>query len=436
MTSVQNASAVRPSGGALDGSVPWDPSVIVLPSPSRVSEQNFFELDFRSYNSQFDADPEGHTNAEKVDDFTAANVEPEPEQQGNLEVDSFDKDTLDATDTGSGLVGEQTVAVVDHIDSSEPSLVPENEINRSPHLTRNSVVDGPGSESAEESIGSEYRAATGPARHLVQSQVPGTGAGAGPQHIPNTAGVQIIVPASATNLPGNQFPSSIAPNVPSTTGVQKPPAATNTSVRRRRYTPKIQTRPPRTRGPLQRRPIPLWPEFLNVTPAVRANAAGHEAAFRMITHARDVPGLKTLGDTNLITSSARSGGTPGDWKPVVIANFLNEWISQNYNGLVLWKKEGKTFREQINWYDRRPLMEQADIRIFITEQVEALLPAADRQRIAQLRQNYQGPVSPLANQVGNGTWQPPIFGPPSAAFLAEVAAHDAAQAASQANSGA
>ncbi|PMD25564.1 hypothetical protein NA56DRAFT_438952 [Hyaloscypha hepaticicola] len=36
------------------------------------------------------------------------------------------------------------------------------------------------------------------------------------------------------------------------------------------------------------------------------------------------PSLKTLGDTDLITSSARSGDTPGDWKPVVIANFLNE----------------------------------------------------------------------------------------------------------------
>jgi hypothetical protein len=104
-------------------------------------------------------------------------------------------------------------------------------------------------------------------------------------------------------------------------------------------------------------------------------------------------------DYRLITSSTRTGGTPGDWKPVVIANFLNEWIRRNYNGLVLWEKEGKTFREQINWYDRRPLMEQADIRIFITEQVEALLLAADQQRIAQLRQNFQPPGSQLTTKV-------------------------------------
>lgn len=398
-----------------------------------MSEQNFFDLDFRPHDPQFDADVEAPANAERVDDFPAANFEPDPEQEGNFEADSFAEEAPDTAETSSEVDEEQAVALVDHIVPSESCLVPENEINRSSHLTPNSDVGVPGFESAQDPIGSDSEAATGSVSDLVQSQVPGTGAG--PQHIPIAAGVQIVVPASAANISGNQIPRSIAPNAPSTTGVQQPPATTNTGARRRGgYVPKIQTRPPRTRGPLQQRPIPVWPEFIHVTPAVRANAAGHEAALWMITHARNVPGLKTLGNTDLITSSTRSGDTPGDWKPVVIANFLNEWISHRH-GLVLWKKEGKTFREQINWYDRRPLMEQADIRIFITEQVEALLPAADQQRIAQLRQNYQSPASQLATQVANGTWQPPIFGPPSAAFLAEVAAHDAAATAAQVNSG-
>jgi hypothetical protein len=401
-----------------------------------VSEQNFFDLDFGQYYTQSDIDIEAQNNAENVDGFPAANVEAEPEREGNFQADSFDEYIPNAAETSSEVFEEHTVPADDNIEPAELILVPENQTQRSPQLSQNSDTEVPGSGSAQNHIALDSHGATDSTQQLVQSQVPGAGAGAGPQQIPNMVGVQIVVPASAANRPGNQIPRSIAPNVPSTTGVQQPPATTTTGPRRGRYIPRIQTRPPRTRGPLQQRPIPVWPEFLHVTPAVRANAAGHEAALRMITHARNVPTLKTVGNTDLITSSTRTGGTPGDWKPVVIANFLNEWIRRNHNGLELWKKEGKNFREQINWYDRRPLMEQADIRIFITEQVEALLPAADQQRIAQLRQNYQPPGSQLTTQVANGTWQPPIFGPPSAAFLALVAAHDAAQAAPQVTAGA
>jgi hypothetical protein len=433
---LQNASLVARTNGALDGSLPFDPSLIVLRSASRASEQNFFDDDSGKYNTQSDADTEVQTSAEWLDDFLAATIEAEPKEDGNWEADLFDEEIPHAAETSSELVEEQTVAVVDNIRSSEPILVSENEIHRSPQLPQNSALDIPESGPTQDPLALESQSATLSPPHLVQSQVPGTNAGAGPQQVPNVAGGQVVLAVSAANPPGNQIPRAIAPNVPSTTGVQQPPATTNTGARRGRYIPRIQTRPPRTRGPLQQRSVPVWPEFLLVTPAVRANSAGHEAALRMIIHARNVPTLKTVGNTDLITSSTRTGGTPGDWKPVVIANFLNEWIRRNYNGLELWKKEGKNFREQINWYDRRPLMEQADIRIFITEQVEALLPAADQQRIAQLRQNYQPPGSQLTTQVANGTWQPPIFGPPSSAFLALVAAHDAAQAAPQVNSGA
>jgi hypothetical protein len=436
LTTLQNASLVARTNGALDGSLPFHPSLIVLPSASRASEQNFFDDDSGNYNTQSDADTEVQPNAEWVDDFLAANIEAEPEQDGNWEADLFDEDIPHAAETSSDLVEEQTVAAVDQIKSSEPILVSEHEMHRSPQLPQNLYVDVPGSRPAQDPIAPDSQEAIDSTTQLLQSRVPGAGAGTGHQQIPNVVGVHIVVPASAGNISGNQTPRSIAPNVPSTTGVHQPPATTNTGGRRGRYIPRIQTRPPRTRGPLQTRPVPVWPEFLHVTPAVRANAAGHEAALRMITHARNVPTLKTVGNTDLITSTTRTGGTPGDWKPVVIANFLNEWIRRNHNGLELWKKEGKNFREQINWYDRRPLMEQADIRIFIAEQVEALLPAADQQRIAQLRQNFQPPGSQLTTQVANGTWQPPIFGPPSAAFLALVAAHDAAQAATQVNSGA
>jgi hypothetical protein len=432
---LQNASDFGPGNGgygALDDSVPYDPSLIDLPSASRASDLNFFDLDFGQYEPQPDAEAEAQTNTEKVDNFPAANIEPEPEQQGKPEAHSFDENTPDTAEPSFEIVEEQAAVVVADAESSQPNLVPENEMEHSPSLPRNLEVSE--SASAQDLIVLGTRSASDSTPQLVQSQVPGPGAGAGPQQIANLAGVQIVASASAAIPSGNQAPRSNAQNVTSTTGVQQPPATTNTAARKGKYVPKIQTRPPRTRGPLQRRHIPVWPEFIHVTPAVRANAAGHEAAVWMITHARNVPGLKTLGNTDLITSSQRSGDTPGDWKPVVIANFLNEWIRQNYNGLVLWNKEGKTFREQINWYDRRPLMEQADIRIFITQQVEALLPAADQQRIAQLRQNFQGPGSELATQVANGTWQPPIFGPPIAAFLAQVAAHDAAEAA-QVNSG-
>ena len=101
-----------------------------------MSEQNFFDLDFGQYNTQSDTDTEAQTNAEKVDGFPAANVEPEPEQEGNFEADSFDEDIPDAAETSSELVEEQTVAVVDHMESSEPILVPENEIHRSPQLVK------------------------------------------------------------------------------------------------------------------------------------------------------------------------------------------------------------------------------------------------------------------------------------------------------------